>query len=276
MFREIFHDWSVSKFKIYCLPHKWFDFLHEALFRKVWHSSGGFDWKIICFGPCIIILTVLAWLISIPFSIVGFKFVTNHTVARLSVSSPYSVCSTFSNYAFDNFSSASSNTFFSVTALVEYSDKGLNHEFFSRRGILPSKIHWFRSLPSQSPDSLNFPKKCLHDCSSLEFKLIFLRKPGLLSYIRISTWNVTLVGQYFFWNPLFPSWQQNPENPRILWFDIVFDHYKFKLILLNYRFDLFHEGSIDNFILPEEELDKTVCILILWFVCFHEALNREV
>ena len=159
---------------------------------------------------------------------------------------------------------------------LEYFDQDLNHEFFSRRGILPSKIHWFRSLPSQSPDSLNFPKKCLHDCSSLEFKLIFLRNPGLLSYIRISTWNVTLVGQYFFWNPLFPSWQQNPENPRILWFDIVFDHYKFKLILLNYRFDLFHEGSIDNFILPEEELDKTVCILILWFGCFHEALNREV
>ena len=194
------------------------------------------------FGPCIIILTVLAWFISILFSIVGFQFVTNHTVARLSVSSPYSVCSTFSNYAFDNISSPSSNTFFSVTALLEYSDKGLNHEFFSCRGILPWKIHWFRSLPSQSPDSLNFPKKCLHDCSSLEFKLIFLRKPGLLSYIRISTWNVTLVGQYFFWNPLFPSWQQNPENPRILWFDIVFDHYKFKLILLNYRFDFFHEG----------------------------------
>ena len=36
------------------------------------------------------------------------------------------------------------------------------------------------------------------------------------------------------------------------------------------------KGSIDNFILPEEELDKTVCILILWFGSLHDALNREV
>ena len=71
----------------------------------------------------------------------------------------YSVCSKFSNYAFDNISSPFSNTFFSVTPLLEYSDKGLNHEFFSCRGFLPSNFHWFRSLPSQSADSLNFPKK---------------------------------------------------------------------------------------------------------------------
>ena len=112
---------------------------------------------------------------------------TNHTVARLSVSLPYSVCSKFSNYAFDNISSPSSNTFFSVTALLEYSDKGLNHDFFSCRRILPSKFHWFRSLPSQSLDSLNFPKKCCHNCCSSGFKLIFLRNPVSLSYIRIST-----------------------------------------------------------------------------------------
>ena len=161
-------------------------------------SCGGLDWKVFCFGPCIIIRTicifqkVLTWLISIPFSIVGFQFVTNHTVARLSLSLPYSVCSKFSNYAFDDISSPSSNTFFSVTPLLEYYDKGLNHKFFSFRGILPSKIHWFRSLPSQSPDSLNSPKKCLHDCSSSEFKLIFIRNPGSLSYIRISTWTLHL------------------------------------------------------------------------------------
>ena len=204
-------------------------------------------------------------------------------VARLSVSLPYSVCSNFSNYAFDNTSSPSSNTFFSVTALLEYSDKGLNHEFFSCRGFLPSNFHWFRSLPSQSADSVNFPKKCLHDCSSSEFKLIFLRNPGLLSYIRISTWNVTLVGQNFFWNPLFPSWQQNPENPRILWFDIVFDHYKFKLILLNYRIDFFHEGFNRQFYTSRMCYEywffsKLNLILLLgyWFDAFHDVLNREV
>ena len=130
---------------------------------------------------------------------------------------------------------------------LEYFDQDLYYEFFSWRRFLHSKLHWFCYLPSQSPDSLNFPKKCFLDCSSSEFKLIFLSKPGSLSYIRISTWNVTLVGQYFFWNPLFWSWHRNPENPRILWFDIVFDHCKFKLILLSYRFDFFHEGFNGQF-----------------------------
>ena len=56
-------------------------------------------------------------------------------------------CSLFSNYAFNYTSSPSSNTFFSVTALLDYFDQGLNHEFLSCRGILHSKIYWFRSLP---------------------------------------------------------------------------------------------------------------------------------
>ena len=52
-------------------------------------SCGGFDWKVFCCGPCIIIRTirifkkVLAWLISIQVSILSFQLLANLSIYLL-------------------------------------------------------------------------------------------------------------------------------------------------------------------------------------------------
>ena len=98
--RMCYQYWFFSKLNLNVLLGYWFDSFHEALNREVQHSSGGFDWKIIFFGPCIIIMTFLAWFVSIQVSILGFQFLTNRSIAKLSVSIPHSVCSKCSTYAF--------------------------------------------------------------------------------------------------------------------------------------------------------------------------------
>ena len=86
--RMCYDCWFFSKLNLILLLGYWFGSFQWSTQSGSLTQQRRIRLKNHFFGPCIIILTVLAWFISIQVSILGFQFMTNRSIAKLSVSLP--------------------------------------------------------------------------------------------------------------------------------------------------------------------------------------------